>query len=84
MSQLFAADLSDPLGQTIISSYSLPQNQVTNQQPLPGNFFDPAECACDASSNPTVALVLLAAMASSVAMATFIYGSHFIATLVTG
>jgi hypothetical protein len=66
-----------------MSSYSSPQNQISNQQPLSG-LLNAAECACDASAYPTVALVLLAAMASSLAMATFIYGSHFIATLVAG
>jgi hypothetical protein len=40
-------------------------------------------CPCDTpTANPTITLVLIAAIAAWLAMASFIYGSHFIAALV--
>lgn len=44
-----------------------------------------AGCPCDTPyTNPTISLVIAAAAAACLAMASFIYGSHFIAGLVAG
>lgn len=44
-----------------------------------------AGCPCDTPyANPTIGLVIVAAAAVWLTMASFIYGSHFIAGLVTG
>lgn len=59
--------------------------QITVSQQLNYTPANGTECLCDlGASNPTLSLLALAAVAASAVMAAFIYGSHFIATLVAG
>ncbi len=59
--------------------------QTISSQSLNYTLVGSTECLCDiGASSPTLGLLVLAAVAASVVMAVFIYGSHFIATLVTG
>ena len=86
MSKLFPAELNNLTGQAkLISHYASSQNYVVKSEPFNDNSFSSAGCPCDTPpSNPTVTLVLIAAIAASLTMAMFIYGSQFIATLVAG
>lgn len=59
--------------------------QVITSQPLNYTLVNSTECLCDiGATSPTPGLLVLATVAVSAVMALFIYGSHFIATLVTG
>lgn len=86
ISEVFAAELNDFTAHARLTGH-YPGHQpdvvapkLFNDYPLPS-----AGCPCETpSTNPTVTLVLIAAIAASLAMAMFIYGSHFIATLVAG
>ncbi|GIK38479.1 MAG: hypothetical protein BroJett011_23120 [Chloroflexota bacterium] len=86
ISKPFAAELSNfskPAKAASHSSYS--QTNAFEQQGIRSVPFSTAGCPCDTSSpKPTITLVLIAAIAASLAMASFIYGSHFIATWVAG
>lgn len=59
------------------------QSSIVNQFNLNPSDTRPiltAGCPCDTPyTNPTIRLVIAAAVAASLAMASFIYGSHFIA-----
>ncbi len=60
-------------------------DQVFTPQSLNYTLVSSTECLCDfGASSPTLGLLALAAVAASVVMAVFIYGSYFIAILVTG
>jgi hypothetical protein len=65
--------------------YSYGQTNTFEQKGTRLAPFSTVSCPCDTSSpQPTITLVLIAAVAASLAMASFIYGSHFIATWVAG
>lgn len=84
MSGLFTPETIYPAKSAPPDSYASPLNGATNPQPFAGDFLHPEDNDWDISGYPTPALILLAALASSLTMAIFIYGSHFIATWVTG
>jgi hypothetical protein len=85
ISKLFAAELNDFTGQARLISHTPSQNYVAELKQFNDNTLSSAGCPCDTPhNNPTVTLVLIAAIAASLAMAMFIYGSQFIATLVAG
>ena len=65
--------------------YSYGQTNTFEQNGTRPAQLSAVNCPCDTSSpNPTITLVLIAAVAASLVMASFIYGSHFIATWVAG
>ncbi|MBE7555314.1 MAG: hypothetical protein HS126_30050 [Anaerolineales bacterium] len=86
ISKPFAGELNNfPKPAKAASHYSYVQINAFEQEGIRSAPFSTAGCPCDTSSpKPTITLVLIAAVAASLAMASFIYGSHFIATWVAG
>lgn len=86
ISKPFAAELSNfskPAKAATYHSYS--QTNTLEQKGIRPAQLSAADCPCDTSPpNPTITLVLIAAAAASLVMASFIYGSYFIATWVAG
>jgi hypothetical protein len=66
------------------SSYAGSDSILAIQQQTSAISVSSSECLCDIPSNsPTVTLLLIAALAASLIMGTFIYGSHFMYLLTT-
>jgi hypothetical protein len=84
MSGLFTPETNYSVKPALPDGYTSSPDGAENSQPLAGNFLHPGDYDPDTSGYPNLALVLLAALSSSLAMAIFIYGSHFIATWVAG
>jgi hypothetical protein len=67
-----------------IRGYTERQNNLIEANQIGSQQLTLVGCPCDTSSpNPTITLIVIAAVAASSAMAFFIYGSHLIAALVT-
>lgn len=67
------------------ANFVMRSGQVVAPHSLNYSLTSSTECLCDIEfSSPTLGLLALAAVAASVVMAVFIYGSHFIAILVAG
>jgi hypothetical protein len=86
ISKTFAAEVNDFTGQArAISVYTPSQNYISASKQASRIPFSSINCPCTtASGNSTITLTLIAAMAVSLTMATFIYGSRFIATWIVG
>jgi hypothetical protein len=86
LSKPFAAELNDfSKPAKPATDYSYSQTNTVEQNGTQPSQLSAVGCPCDTSPpNPTITLVLIAAVVASLAMASFIYGSHFIATWVAG
>ncbi len=84
MSGLFTPETNYSVKPALPGVYAAASSGMANPQPLAGKSLSPEDYDSDPSGYPTLALVILAALATSLAMAIFIYGSHFIATWVAG
>jgi hypothetical protein len=86
ISKTFAAELNHFSGQArAIGAYDPSQNYVLEPGQTSRTPFSSRDCPCTTvSSNSTITLTLIAALAVSLTMATFIYGSRFIATWIVG
>jgi hypothetical protein len=86
LSKSFSTELPNPIPQTRpLSEIGLGENEVIIQGQFAGPDRSSTGCPCDSPADyPTFTLVLIAAVTASFSMATFIYGSQLIATLVAG
>lgn len=86
LSDSFSTELPNRTSQTqTLSGISPGENWVMTQGHIAVSASSSGGCPCDTQSDyPTFTLVLIAAVTVSFSMATFIYGSQFIATLVAG
>ncbi len=86
ISKPFAAESSNlALPAKAVIGYTHNQTDPIESKQSSPSQLSALGCLCDSSfTNPTITLLLIAAVAASLAMAAFIYGSHFIATWVAG
>ena len=86
LSDSFSTELPNRISQTqTLSGIALGENGVMTQGHVAVSARSSGGCPCDAPSDyPTFTLVLIAAVTASFSMATFIYGSQLIATLIAG
>lgn len=81
----FAGELNNFRGQTQLIQAEHRQKYTVASRPSNYVHLTSIKCPCDPdSNNPPLTLILIAAMSASLVMATFIYGSQFIATWVVG
>lgn len=91
---MLALFISKPFAAESSQLYPATDSQISNVGP-PNYFIEPnpidaqpllqVGCPCDTPyPNPTIKLVIAAAITAWVTMASFIYGSHFIAGLIAG
>lgn len=86
MSRSFSMERQNLTSQTqTIGGYVVSETNPIKQSESNLQPFSSAACPCDIPPDyPTVTLVLIAAVTASFTMATFIYGSQFIAMLMAG
>jgi hypothetical protein len=84
MSGLFTPETSYLAKPVTLNSYASALDGGKIPHSFTDNFLPPVDYNSDMSDYPTLALILLAALASSLTMATLIYGSYFIATWIAG